>query len=176
MVELAELFKLWLAPEVTSLVVTRNPNGTINVSPTDWVHKVAYKPPMVVVCKKHSTDTCSNLSTAGKKFTICVPGHDRAQEVLLCSKPLPPTESELQIEGVEFEVVDTDGVFSLAGMVWVAECEVQNWVNLDSHRVFFCEVLRLDGDPARVNRDELMHLKFKTFCQPGGNYFDKPGF
>ncbi len=173
--EIDRLFKTFLAPEVTSLVITRHgPSGAINVSPTDWVHKVAYKPPTLAVCKKHQTDTRSNLSKVGSLFVVAVPDADYAQDVLLCSKPVPPDQSELKIDGVRFEVQEETGdVVFLANMVWQAVCEVHRWIDFESHRMFLCEVHELRCDPDRAGKRELMHVSFKTFCRPGPTFDEK---
>lgn len=174
--DLDRQFKTFLAPEVTSLVLTVNPSGAVNVSPTDWVHKIAYSPPTVIVCKKHGSDTRRNLSEVGKRFVICVPGVEHAQSVLLCSQQIPETESELDLPDVRLHLDRREGeLVFLSDMVWTAVCTVKSWLDFESHRVFVCQVDALESDAARRNSDELMHLVFKTFCSTGAK-FTKPGF
>ena len=163
-----------LHPRPAYLIVTRKPNGGLNVMAASWVTPVSEEPFNVALSIDREAYTCELLEASGEA-TINVVGEEMASIVWRAGSTSGREVDKwnlLDLEPLEPKIIGTPGV---RGAYAVLECVLKNKIDVGECRLFIMEVKSV-----RVRRDLytrygwdyrrariLLHSSGRAFVTPG---------
>lgn len=104
-VDAYKLFRSVVTPRPIALVTTLDENGVVNAAPFSFFNAIAYDPCMVVLGLEarpdhRPKDTSANIREL-PEFVVNIVDHALAERMNMCSLPLEPGQSEIEVAGLD---------------------------------------------------------------------------
>ena len=127
-----------VTPRPIALVTTINADGLVNAAPYSFFNAIAYDPCMVVLgleARPDGTrkDTSQNIRD-NQEFVVNLVDNAMAEGMNICSAPLPPEESEINISGFTIQESSLVSPPRLAEAPAALECTRHTTLELGNRR------------------------------------------
>ncbi|MDO5287764.1 MAG: flavin reductase [Actinomycetia bacterium] len=148
-------------------VLTRSPQGVVNMAPKSWVTMAGFSGPVVGFGCSTTHHTCANAVSTGA-FTLSFPDAAQAQSAAAVSQA--PRDQRLGVTGLTLGDPSPGAVAHLRECPAFCECELYRVVELEEQEVFiFGRITRIavrSGLTAQGARQAYRELAPAFFLEP----------
>jgi flavin reductase (DIM6/NTAB) family NADH-FMN oxidoreductase RutF len=159
-VDAYKVFRSVVTPRPIALVTTLDPDGIVNAAPFSFFNAVAYDPCMVVLGVEARPDTRPKDTSANirelPEFVVNIVDFALAERMNLCSLPLEPGESEVDLAGLTTAPSATVRPPRIVEAPAALECTRHTTLQVGNRReIIVGEVLRIVVRPDLVDEERL---------------------
>lgn len=173
-----KLFRSVVTPRPIALVTTQDESGGVNAAPFSFFNAIAYDPCMVVLGvearpDRRPKDTSANIREL-PEFVVNIVDRALAEKMNLCSLPLEPGESEIEVAGLTVAPSLTVRPPRIVEAPAALECKRHTTLQLGNRReIVVGEVLRIvvRADLVDTERLRVDQTGLDTIGRLGGDLY-----
>jgi flavin reductase (DIM6/NTAB) family NADH-FMN oxidoreductase RutF len=132
-------------PEWIDLVVSRSPDGQVNVMPVGWSMIASSIPPLYAVAI-HTRQHTARLIQASGEFVVAVPTVEMGRATLYCGTHSGRDGDKIGPSGLILLPASVIQTPLVEGAVYNLECKLHQQVQAGDHLVFFGEIVAAHAD------------------------------
>ncbi|MBO6561048.1 MAG: flavin reductase family protein [Nisaea sp.] len=178
----ADAYKLMrnvVTPRPIALVTTIDEEGVVNAAPFSFFNAIAFDPCMVVLGLEarpdgSPKDTSRNIRTT-REFVVNMVDRAMAEQMNLCSTPLPHGESEIPLAGFTTTPSEQVAPPRIAEAPAILECTRHTTLELGNRREIVVGEVRAIAvrDDLLLNEEKLHidHVGLDTIARLGANFY-----
>ena len=171
-IDVGDYFYQLLHPRLTTLIVSIDESGKVNVMTCSWNTPVSEAPPAVAVSIWRKSYTY-NLIKRSKEFTINIPSSDLIKPILISGFKSGRKVDKIKYAGLTLKPSRKVNPPIIDKCMGHLECKVINEVEVGESSLFIAEVLDayavkelFDKNWVIDKAKPLLHLRYKRFIIP----------